>query len=142
MVRSTSDKPSKQRKRLYNAPYHLRGKIMSAHLSEDLRKSYGTRSLPIRAGDIVRVMRGDYKGVEGKVLRVDREKYRIYIDGITRQKVDGTTVLVPIHPSNVEITKLNLDDKFRKSILERRMGEKLEGTVEEPPKTPESPGGG
>lgn len=127
MVKSTSAKPSKQRERLYNAPYHLRGKIMSAHLSDDLRKTYKVRSLPIRTGDVVRVMRGDYKGVEGKVTRVDRKKYRIYIEGITRQKVDGTTVLVPIHPSNVEVIKLNLDDKYRKEILERRkMGKGLE----------------
>lgn len=120
MTKSTSAKPGKQRKMLYNAPYHLRGKIMSAHLSDELRKTYGTRSLPIRAGDVVRIMRGDYEGVEGKVLRVDRKKYRIYIEGVTRQKVDGTTVLVPIHPSNVEIIKLNLDDKYRKEVLGRR----------------------
>ncbi|MEM1550323.1 MAG: 50S ribosomal protein L24 [Candidatus Bathyarchaeia archaeon] len=120
MVRSSSAKPSKQRKKLYSAPYHLRGKIMSAHLSEELRKTYGARSFPIRVGDVVRVMRGDYKGVEGKVIRVDREKYRIHIEGITRQKVDGTTVYIPIHPSNVEITKLNMDDTRRREILERR----------------------
>lgn len=126
MVRGTSSKPNKQRKRLYSAPHHLRGKIMSAHLSEDLRRTYGTRSLPIRAGDVVRVMRGDYRGVEGKVLRVNRKKYRIYIEGVTRQKVDGTTVSIPIHPSNVEVIKLNLDDKHRKEILERRkMGKEV-----------------
>ncbi|MBS7639251.1 MAG: 50S ribosomal protein L24 [Candidatus Bathyarchaeia archaeon] len=119
-MRSKSTKPSKQRKMLYQAPYHIRGKILSAHLSEELRKEYGTRSLPIRAGDTVRVLRGDYKGVEGKVMRVDRKKYRIFIEGITREKADGTTILVPIHPSKVEITRLNLDDKLRKRILERR----------------------
>lgn len=124
MARNISTKPSKQRKRLYNAPYHMRGKIMSAHLSEDLSGTYGVRSLPIRAGDVVRIMRGDYKGVEGKVIRVNRKKYRIYIEGVTRQKVDGTTILVPIHPSKVEIIKLNLDDKFRKEILERRAGKR------------------
>lgn len=120
MVKATSSKPGKQRKALYNAPHHLRGKIMSAHLSDELRKVYGARSMPIRSGDTVRIMRGDYKGVEGKVVRVDRKKYRIYIEGVTRQKVDGTTVYVPIHPSNVEIIKLNLDDPYRKEILERR----------------------
>ncbi|MEM2320380.1 MAG: 50S ribosomal protein L24 [Candidatus Bathyarchaeia archaeon] len=127
MAKGASAKPTKQRRRLYNAPNHLRGKLMSAHLSEDLRRTYGTRSLPIRAGDVVRIMRGDYRGVEGRVLRVNRKKYYIYIEGVTRQKVDGTTVLVPIHPSNVEVIKLNLDDKYRKEILERRkMGKGLE----------------
>ncbi len=119
-MKSVSSKPSKQRKRLFQAPYHIRGKILSAHLSSELRATYKTRSMPVRTGDTVRVLRGDYKGVEGKVSRVDRKKYRIFIEGITRQKADGTTVLIPIHPSKVEIIRLNLDDKFRKEILERR----------------------
>jgi len=119
-MKSKTVKPSKQRKRLFQAPHHIRGKILSAHLSSELRETYNTRSLPVRTGDTVRVLRGDYKGVEGKVMRVDRKKYRIFIEGITREKADGTTMLVPIHPSNVEIIRLNLDDKFRKKILERR----------------------
>ncbi|MEM2960358.1 MAG: 50S ribosomal protein L24, partial [Candidatus Bathyarchaeia archaeon] len=105
-----SVKPGKQRKRLYQAPYHIRGKILSAHLSSELQETYKTRSLPVRKGDTVRISRGDYKGVEGKVMRVDRKRYRIFIEGITREKADGTTVLVPIHPSKVEIIRLNLDD--------------------------------
>lgn len=141
MVKSASAKPSKQRKRLYNAPYHLRGKIMSAHLSDDLRKTYEARSLPIRTGDVVRVMRGDYKGIEGKVTKVDRKKYRIYIEGITRQRVDGTTVPVPIHPSNVEIIKLNLDDKIRREILERRLSGRAKAT-ETTPEVSSAPRGG
>ncbi|MCX8171340.1 MAG: 50S ribosomal protein L24 [Candidatus Bathyarchaeota archaeon] len=124
-------KPGKQRKRLFQAAYHARGKILSAHLSADLRKNYNTRSLPVRRGDTVRVLRGDYKGVEGKIVRVDRKKYRIFIEGITRQKSDGTTIFVPIHPSKVEIIRLNLDDKFRKRILERRL------FIEEPKKLEE-----
>ncbi|MBS7654390.1 MAG: 50S ribosomal protein L24 [Candidatus Bathyarchaeia archaeon] len=119
-MKNKTSKPGKQRKRLFQAPYHMRGKILSAHLSSELRNSYNTRSLPIRRGDAVRILRGDYKGVEGKVLRVDRKKYRIFIEGITRQKSDGTTVLVPIHPSKVKIIRLNLDDKNRKRILERK----------------------
>ncbi|MEM2561334.1 MAG: 50S ribosomal protein L24 [Candidatus Bathyarchaeia archaeon] len=115
-----SSKPSKQRKRLFQAPDHIRYKHLSAPLSPELRKEHGIQSLPVRSGDTVRVMRGDYKGFEGKVLRVDRKEYRIYIEGLTREKVDGTTVLVPIHPSKVMITKLNLDDKWRKNILERK----------------------
>ena len=117
-------KPSKQRKLLYNAPYHVRGKIMAAPLSEELREEYGCRSLPIRSGDTVRILRGDYKDYEGRVTRVDRKKYRVYVDGVTREKSDGTTVPVPIHHSKVEIIKLNMDDKWRKRILERKSLEK------------------
>ena len=65
-------------------------------------------------------MRVDFKDYEGKVTRVDRKKYRIYVDGVTREKADGTTIPVPIHYSNVEIIKLNLDDEWRRRILERR----------------------
>jgi len=119
-LRIKTKDPSKQRKLLYNAPHHLRAKIMSAHLSKELRESYGVRSIPIRTGDTVRIMRGDFKDYEGRVTRVDRKKYRVYIDGVTREKADGTTVPIPIHYSNVEIIKLNLDDEWRKRILERR----------------------
>jgi len=123
-------KPSKQRKLLYNAPYHIRGKIMAAPLSEELRKEYGCRSLPIRSGDTVRILRGDYKDYEGRVTRVDRKKYRVYVDGVTKEKADGTTVPVPIHHSKVEIIKLNMDDKWRKRILERKSLEKTEKAEE------------
>ena len=129
-MRIKTKDPSKQRKLLYNAPHHIRAKIMSAHLSEDLRKSYGIRSLPIRSGDTVRILRGDYKDYEGRVTRVDREKYRIYVDGVTREKADGTTTLVPIHHSKVEIVKLDLDDDWRRRILERRGSVKKEETSE------------
>lgn len=127
-------KPSKQRKRLFQAPDHIRYKHFAALLSPELRKSYGTRSLPVRSGDTVRVMRGDRKGFEGKVSRVDRESYRIYVEGLTREKVDGTTIFVPVHPSKVMITKLNLDDKWRKKILERkkRAEELTEKAMEKP----------
>jgi large subunit ribosomal protein L24 len=62
-------------------------------------------------------MRGDRKGLEGKVTRVDRKNYRINVEGITREKVDGTAIQVPIHPSKVMITNLNLDDKWRRESL-------------------------
>jgi large subunit ribosomal protein L24 len=65
-------------------------------------------------------MRGDRKGFEGKVSQVDRTKYRVFVEGVTREKVDGTTALIPIHPSKVMITRLNLDDKWRRGIMERK----------------------
>ncbi|MEM3616428.1 MAG: 50S ribosomal protein L24 [Candidatus Bathyarchaeia archaeon] len=130
-----TSKPSKQRKMLFQAPDHIRYKHFAAPLTPELRKSYGTRSLPVRSGDTVRVLRGDHKGFEGKVARVDRKKFRIYVEGLTREKVDGSTVFVPIHPSKVMITKLNLDDKWRKNVLERRKKAKEaeEKIVEKPP---------
>lgn len=113
-------KPTKQRKMLFQAPDHIRHKHFAAPLSPELRASRGVRAIPVRSGDAVRIMRGDHKGFEGKVTRIDRKKYRIYVEGLTREKVDGTTILVPIHPSKVMITNLNLEDKWRKQVLERK----------------------
>ena len=121
----SSVKPSRQRKALYQAPLHVRRKLLSANLSPELRSKYFIRSLPVRKGDTVRVMRGAYKGVEGKVRRVDLKKLRVYVEGVTVEKADGTTVHVPIHPSNLMITKLDLSDKWRAKRLERIVEEKL-----------------
>jgi len=128
-------KPGKQRKRMYQAPLNERYKRFSAPLSSKLKESHGTNSVPVRKGDTVMIMRGDRKGSEGKVSQIDRKNYRIFLEGANREKVDGTTIPVPIHPSKVMITHLNLDDKWRKKILERKgVAEKAEIAEEEPPK--------
>jgi len=128
----SATKPAKQRKMIYNAPAHLRHKLFAAPLTSELRASHGIRNLPVRSGDTIRIMRGDHKGFEGKVSRIEMGKYRIFVEGLTREKVDGTTVFVAIHPSKVTITKLNLDDKWRKKILERKKRIKKEEIPEKP----------
>ncbi len=115
----SSRQPRKQRKLLYTAPMHRRQKMVCAHLSGELREEYGRRSLPVRKGDKVRVLRGDFKGHEGIVERVDLKRMRIFVTGVTVQKSDGTERLYPLHPSNVEIVKLELRDEERKAMLER-----------------------
>ena len=128
-------KPTKQRKSMYQAPLNERYRRFSAPLSSKLKDSHGTGSVPVRNGDTVMIMRGDRKGSEGKVTQIDRKKYRIFVEGATREKVDGTPTPVPIHPSKVMITRLNLDDKWRKKILERTaVTEKAEIAKDEPPK--------
>jgi large subunit ribosomal protein L24 len=112
--------PKKQRKKLFNAPAHLRHKLMAAHLSSELAASRGAKTLPVRKGDTVRIERGDNKGFEGKVSRVDLSEYRIYLEGLTREKTDGTNIFISVHPSKVQIRNLNLDDKRRKDILGRK----------------------
>ncbi|MEB3773719.1 MAG: 50S ribosomal protein L24 [Desulfurococcales archaeon] len=119
---SLSRHPRKQRKAYFNAPLHKRQKLVSAPLSRELREKYGVRSLPVRKGDKVRILRGDFKGHEGEVVEVDLKNYRIYVDGVTIKKADGTPVFRPIHPSNVIIVSLKLDDERRKRIIERRGG--------------------
>lgn len=125
-----SIQPRKQRKMLYEMPSHRRVRLFSASLSPALRTSHGVNSVPLRTGDTVRIMRGDKKGSEAKINRVDRSRYRIFIEGITREKVDGTAVLIPIHPSKVMITSLNMDDKWRQESLKVAAPKEIEKPVE------------
>jgi large subunit ribosomal protein L24 len=120
MVRVHSVKPSKQRKSIYQAAAHMKRSLLSAHLSEDLRKKHGARSFPVRLGDTVKIMRGDFSGIEGKVSEIDRKEVKLFIDGVTREKTSGETVKAPVRPSKVMIMNLNLDDKWRKRSLDKR----------------------
>ena len=130
--------PRKQRKRLYNAPAHLRHKLMAAPLAPELISSKGAKALPVRKGDTVRIVRGDHIGFEGKVSRVDLKRYRVFLEGLTREKVDGTSIFVSVHPSKVMIKNLKLDDKWRKGILENKkeIAAKKEVNVEKAVKKP------
>ena len=76
------------------------------------------RSIPIRKDDEVTVVRGSQKGREGKVTSVYRLKYLIHLERVTREKSNGQSVPIGVHPSKVMITKLKLD-KDREKILER-----------------------
>ena len=107
-----SKQPRKQRKYLYNAPLHVRAKHLKSHLSKELRARHQTRSLRVRTGDEIRVMRGQYAGKSGKVDRVDTVRTRIYVSGVDQTKRDGTKKPYPLQPSNIMITKL-ADDKRR-----------------------------
>ena len=91
------------------------------------KKKKKRRAIPIRKDDEVKIARGSHKGKEGKVTNVYRKKWCIYIDKIQREKVNGTSVSIPIDPSNVIITKLKLD-KSRKDILARAKESTEKGT--------------
>ena len=108
-----SKQPRKQRRRLFKAPLHVRQKLVAAHLSKELREELGTRSLPVRKGDTVKVMRGKFRGKQGKVVRVDLRRVRVYVEGLTVKKADGREVLVPIHPSNLLIVDVDRSDERR-----------------------------
>jgi len=125
-----SRQPRKQRKYVFNAPLHIRKKFMSAHLSKELIKKYKRRNFPVRKGDKVVIMRGQFKGVSGEINLVNYKKIKLFIDGAQVLKKDGTKVFYPIHPSNVMIKELKLDDKVRKKAIERSIlgkafGEKI-----------------
>lgn len=70
--------------------------------------------------DTVSITKGDRRFAEGKVLRVDNKSSRIYIEGVTRSRLDGSTVQIPIRPENVMITRLNMDDPWRRRVMERK----------------------
>ena len=96
----------KQRRAHFSAPSHIRHRIMSATLSKTLRTKYGVRCLPVRKDDEVVVLRGTRKGSKGKVIQVHRKKWAIHIDKLTKNKANGAPYQIPIHPSNVAITKV------------------------------------
>jgi large subunit ribosomal protein L24 len=92
---------------------------MAARLSKELREKYHVRSLPVRKGDRVKILRGDFKKLEGEVLEVDTKRQKIIVQGATITKSDGSQVNRPIHPSNVMLIKL-VEDKERLGSVERR----------------------
>ncbi len=110
---NSSVQPRKQRKFVHNAPSHIKRKLMSATLSKELRAKHGRRSLEVRKGDEVKIMRGKFSGKQGKVDVVNMNKLKIGIEGITITKTGGEKVAVLTHPSNVKIIAINSDDKRR-----------------------------
>ncbi|HKT22359.1 MAG TPA: 50S ribosomal protein L24 [Nitrososphaerales archaeon] len=87
-------------------------------LSEELRVKHHRRSVRPRVGDSVRIVRGEFKDIEGKVTRVYPSTGLVNVEGVTREKVKGGTSPVPIDSSNLTVTTLVLDDKLRKKKME------------------------
>jgi large subunit ribosomal protein L24 len=119
-----SKQPKKQRLYRYNAPLHIKRRFIRAHLSKELRLKYKRRSLGLKKGDKVKIVRGQFKKKEGNIERIDTKKQKLYINGIEIVKKDGTKVIYPINQSNVTITELNLEDRMRQKILERKIQQK------------------
>jgi large subunit ribosomal protein L24 len=121
---TSSTKAGKQRKARANAPLHLKKRMMSAHLDSALMKEFNVRSVPIRKGDTVRIIRGnkDFKTSEAKVANVDLKNLKIIIENITIPKADGTQKPKPVDPSDVLLTKLDLSDPWRKNKLDSLKG--------------------
>ena len=112
-----SKKIRKQRKYIFNAPLHIKQKFMAANLAKELRKKLGKRNLEVRKEDSVKVMRGKFEGKSGKISIINLKKGRIAIQGIQRQKKDGTKINVWFYPSKVQLTEL-VEDKKRLSRKE------------------------
>ncbi len=110
----------KQRKYRYNAPLHIKQKFVNAHLTKELRKKYKKRSIGLKKGDKVKVLRGQFKKHTGSIERIDLKKTKVYVSGIDITKKDGSKTTYPIDPSNLIITELNLDDEMRQKIIGRK----------------------
>ena len=104
--------------KLIHIPKHIRDLSISSNLEDNLRRQYGLRSCRVIKGDTVRVMRGEYSGIEGKVESVNTQSATLAIEGVQREKIRGGKVKVKIHSSNVTILSLNLEDKYRQNMLQ------------------------
>ena len=112
-------KPTKMRnKQIYYATSKVKSVQTACSLSTELRKKFKKRSVRIVKGDTVKVLRGEFYGTAGKVTKILTQKNSITIDGIKREKVKGEKIDVPIHSTNVLITALNTDDKWRMNKLQ------------------------
>ncbi len=115
-------KPTKIRNRqLYFAPIHTISKHLRSHMSKGLHEKYGLRNVRVKEGDTVRILRGEYKGIDGKVTKVSSEKSSVAIEGVKKEKLKGEKFDVYIHTSNVIIIDLNTDDRWRKKILGKKL---------------------
>merc|ERR1712137_1510522 len=124
--KNVSSSRRKSRKAHFSAKSLQRRRIMSAPLSRELRAKYGVRSVPITKKDTVRIVRGTNKSKEGKVNTVYRSRYCIYVDKVERENIN-----IPIHPSNVVITKLSLNKDRNKMLARRRKVDSDKGKIQQ-----------
>ncbi len=101
-----SKQPRKQRKYSANAPLHVRAKFVNVNLAKPLRKTVGKRNIQIRKDDKVKIMRGKFKGKEGKILSVNIKHGKIYVEGIQVTKMDNSKANVPLKASNLQIIEM------------------------------------
>ena len=112
-------KPTKMRNnQIYQATLQTRSKQLGSTLSKDLHKKYGKKSVRVVEGDSITILRGEFKGVEGKVAKISTSKSSIAVEGIKKEKTKGDKFDVYIHTSNLVVTSLNTSDKWRMAKLE------------------------
>jgi large subunit ribosomal protein L24 len=103
---------------LFQATLQTRSKQMGSSLSKDLQKKYGKKSARVVEGDSVSILRGEFKGVDGKISKISTQKSSVAIDGVKKEKTKGDKFDVYIHTSNLVITSLNSEDRWRMAKLE------------------------
>lgn len=129
-----SSQVRKQRKFRANAPLGLKRQMLVSNLSKELRKKYARRSVAVRKGDKVIIMRGKYKKKSGKIEGINMRKMKVIIESMQMNKKDGTKTNVLFDPSKLQIIELNLEDKRRIEAIKRGKSkgkENLENKSEE-----------
>lgn len=134
---NSSKQPRKQVKFRANAPNHIKRTFMGATLDKPLREKYGMRSIAVRKGDEVKVMRGKFAKKQGKVGNVDVKHTRIEIDGLQRSKTGGEKLITWFHPSNVKI--IILDEKDNRRMKNNKKVGKNSAKVETKVETKKAP---
>jgi large subunit ribosomal protein L24 len=128
-------KPTKMRNQMiYQATFQTKNKQLGSALSKDLHKKYGKRSVRVVEGDSVTILRGEFKGVDGKVAKVSTQKSSVAIEGVKKEKTKGDKFDVYIHTSNLVVTSLNGEDKWRMAKLEGKAPKKQPKTETKAPK--------
>ncbi|MBT3404824.1 50S ribosomal protein L24 [archaeon] len=126
-----SKQPRKQRKFRANAPIHIKRKLLGVNLAKDLRKKVGARNVVIRKEDKVKIMRGKFKGKEGKILQVFTKQGKVTIEGIQAKKQDGSKVVIKMQPSNLQIVSMvDRTAKTKKTATETTKKTKKKEKVE------------
>ena len=132
----SSKQPRKQRLARYTAPYHRRHREMSSPIDKGLRErqlSRGfmyPRSMPVKKGDRVMIVRGEGKSKSATAISlVDRKARKVYVEGFTYFKSDGTELQRPIDASNLVIINPDWSDIRRRKVL-NRINESVEWTDE------------
>ena len=103
---------------LFQATLQTRSKQLGSLLSKDLQKKYGKKSTRAIEGDTITILRGEFKGVSGKITKISKEKTSVTVEGVKKEKTKGDKFDVYIHTSNLVVTALNTSDKWRITKLE------------------------
>ena len=127
-------KPTKMRNQMiYRASHVTKSKQVSSPLSKELQKKFSKKSVRVVEGDSIKIVRGEFKGVDGKVAKISVQKSSLAVEGVKKEKTKGEKFDVYVHSSNVVVTGLNSGDKWRTAKLEgKNPSKKKEAPVKEP----------
>jgi len=130
-MKTKTIQPRKQRKRLFSLSLHEKRKLLTATLDKPLRTKFQRRNLEVRKGDKVKVLTGKFKGVEGEIMNINLSESKVYVDKVVSKKRDGTEVIKAIPASNLMLIDIDIRDRKRQDVLERKVSKSvIEAEVE------------